>query len=79
MEQKICFAVVYLAEALIAWQFCESIFSPRRNVWIRGFAYTLGYGGSFIVFNMEPFSAKFICFHCLQSAAYPFLLPDSPE
>ena len=62
MEQKICFAVVYLAEALIAWQFCESIFSPRRNMWIRSFAYALGYGGSFIVFNMNLLGSNLFTF-----------------
>lgn len=44
IEQNICFVVVYLAEALTAWQFFGELFSPRRPTWVRGILFGVGYG-----------------------------------
>lgn len=53
IEQKICFAVVYLAEALTVWQFFGELFSPRRPTWVRGILFGVGYGLAWLCFALD--------------------------
>lgn len=53
IEQKICFAVVYLAEALMVWQFFGELFSPRRPTWVRGILFGVGYGLAWLCFALD--------------------------
>lgn len=62
IEQKLCFVVVHFAEALIAWQFLESIFVPKQRKWKRWLAYILGYGVSFAAFNMSSLGSNVFVF-----------------
>lgn len=53
IEQNICFVVVYLAEALTAWQFFGELFSPRRPTWVRGILFGVGYGLAWLCFALD--------------------------
>ena len=53
IEQNICFVVVYLAEALTAWQFFGELFSPRRPTWVRGILFGVGYGLAWLCFALN--------------------------
>lgn len=53
MEQKICFAVVYLAEALTAWLFFRDLFPARRSIWIRSILFGVGYGLAWLCFVLD--------------------------
>lgn len=53
IEQNICFAVVYLAEALTVWQFFGELFSPRRPTWVRGILFGVGYGLAWLCFALD--------------------------
>lgn len=45
MEEKLWYAVIYFAEALISWQFFGSLFPSRRSFWTR----CVLYGGTYII------------------------------
>lgn len=50
MEEKILYAVIYFAEALIAWQFFGSLFLTRRSFWKLCFLYGVAYTIAFLTF-----------------------------
>ena len=50
MEEKVLYAVIYFAEALIAWQFFGSLFPNRRTFWKRCALYGLAYSIAFLAF-----------------------------
>ena len=53
IEQNICFAVVYLAEALTVWLFLGDLFPARRSIWIRSILFSVGYGLAWLCFALD--------------------------
>lgn len=50
MEEKVLYAVIYFAEALIAWQFFGSLFPVRKPFWARCVLYGAAYTIAFLTF-----------------------------
>lgn len=51
--QQICYAIVYLAEAVIAWLYFEYLFPRRRKLYVIVIAFLLAYAGQFFLSLLE--------------------------
>lgn len=80
--QQICFALVYLAEGLIAWQYFETFFSRKRKKFFRVITYSFFYAAAFfsfhttkellniILFLLCNCCIVFISYHCSIGSAF---------
>ena len=50
---QICYAIVYLAEAVIAWLYFEYLFPRRRKLYVIVIAFLLAYAGQFFLSLLE--------------------------
>ena len=69
MEEKVLYAVIYFAEALIAWQFFGSLFPSSSPFWAR----CVLYGGAYIIAYLA-FAISIVPINTLLFAACNFMI-----
>ena len=52
--ERLWYALIYVAEALIAWQFFGSLFDSKIRFWPRAIFYMVGYTVAYLAFT-APF------------------------
>lgn len=81
MEEIICYAVLYLVEALIAWLYFEYLFERKYNVYVTILAFIAAYFLCYLLFNLNVtwvntasictanFILAFFCYNCRAKSA----------
>lgn len=68
MEEKLWYAVIYFAEALIAWQFFGALFPSRKSFWARCALYGAAYTVAYLSFTVSTVPINTLIFAVCNSA-----------
>lgn len=81
MEEIICYAILYLVEAVIAWLYFEYLFERKHNVYVTILAFIAAYFLCYLLFNLNftwvntacictaNFILVFFCYNCRAKSA----------